>query len=151
MVGLTNKQLEDLGKKKLGNSFLGVFPSDSSPNVKNINNSSIIFNLSKHTESGTHYVAVLFRNSKIYYFDSYGKSLTNYYIKKYLKFYNVPIFYHTRSIQHKNSIFCSLYALAYLTAMQKKNIKPSTFYAMFNNPPNKKNDKIVTNFLLSNK
>jgi len=149
MVGLTNIQLEKLAKNILGSSFLGVYPSDSMPEVKNIKNTSIIFNLSKHTESGTHYIAVFFNNNKIFYFDSYGKSLTNYFIKKNLRKFNLPIYYQTRSIQHKNSIFCSLYALAYLKSTQKKKIPPSKFYSMFIYPPNKQNDKIVTKFLLS--
>lgn len=149
MVGLTNKQLEDLGKKILGTSFLGVYPADSIPNINNHSNISIIFNLSKHTEPGTHYVAVLFKNKKIYYFDSYGKKLTNKYIKLNLKKFNLPIFYHNRNIQAKTSIFCGFFALAYLKAIQKMKLSPSTFYIMFRNPPNKQNDKIVTNFLLT--
>ncbi len=149
MVGLTNKQLEDLGKKILGNSFLGVYPSDSIPNINNKFNVSVIFNLSKHTEPGTHYVAILIKKNKIYYFDSYGKKLTNKYIKKNLKPFNLPIFYHNRNIQEKNSIFCGFFALSYLKAIQKMKLSPSTFYLMFQNPPNKQNDKIVTNFLLT--
>jgi len=148
MVGLTNNQLEKLAKNILGSSFLGVYPSDSMPNVKNLNNTSIIFNLSKHTEAGTHYVAVLFNDNKILYFDSYGKPLTNYYIKKHLKKFKLPILFHSRSIQHKDSIFCSLYALGYLKSTQLKKKPPSTFYSMFKHPPVKENDKIVTKFLL---
>jgi hypothetical protein len=148
MVGLTNKQLEDLGKKILGSTFLGVYPADSIPNINKFN-VSIIFNLSKHYEPGTHYVAVYITNKKIYYFDSYGKPLTNKYIKKNLLKINLPIFYHNRSIQSKNSIFCGFFALSYLKAIHKMKLLPSTFYALFRYPPNKQNDKIVTNFLLT--
>lgn len=149
MVGLTNKQLEDLSKKVLCEThFYGVFPADSMPKIKIFNNSSIIFNLSKHYELGTHYVAIHFYNNNIFYFDSYGKSLTNLDIKRYLKKYNKPIFYHKRSIQHKDSIFCGFYALAYLKSRQICHMKPKTFYSMFKFPPNKINDTIVTNFLL---
>jgi hypothetical protein len=149
MVGLTNIEVENLGKQLLGNLFVGVYPADSIPNVKSMTNKSIIFNLSKHTEPGSHYVAVYFLNNKILYFDSYGKSLNNKYIKKNLKKYKLPIFYHTRPIQDTNSIFCGLFTLAYLKATQKKKMTPNNFYKMFNSPPNKQNDKIVTKFLLS--
>jgi hypothetical protein len=148
MVGLTNIQLEKLGKKILGSSFLGVYPSDSMPKITNIKNNSIIFNLSKHTEPGTHYVAVFLNNNAIFYFDSYGKPLTNPHIKKNLRKINIPIFYQKRSIQHKDSIFCGLYALAYLKSTQKKQKPPNHFYSMFLNPPKKQNDKIVTDYLL---
>jgi hypothetical protein len=148
MVGLTNLQVEKIGKKLIGDSFLGVYPSDSIPSIKNINNNSIIFNLSTHSEPGSHYVAVLFNKNKIYYFDSYGKKLSNKHIKNNLKQYKLPIFYHTRTIQDNNSIFCGLFTLAYLRAIQKLKLNPAQFYEMFYHPPNKKNDKIVTKFLL---
>jgi hypothetical protein len=149
MVGLTNIEVENLGKQLLGNLFVGVYPADSAPKNKSMINKSVIFNLSKHTEPGSHYIAVLFLRNKILYFDSYGKSLKNKYIRKTLKKFNLPIFYHTQSIQDPNSIYCSLFALAYLKAIQKNKMTPNNFYKMFNKPPNKENDKIVTKFLLT--
>jgi len=149
MVGLTNYELEKLAKNILGKSFLGVYPSDSMPAIKNFKSTSIIFNLSKHSEAGTHYIAVFFNNNKIFYFDSYGKKLTNYNIKKNLSQFNLPIYYHKRTIQHKSSIFCSLFALAYLKVTQKNKKPPSYFYTLFKHPPSKENDKIVTKVLLS--
>lgn len=148
MVGLTNQDVENLGKKLLGSKFMGVYPADSIPNIRSVNNKSIIFNLSKHTEPGSHYVAILFKNNAIYYFDSYGKKLTNVSIKKTLKRFQLPVFYYTRSIQDPDSIFCGLFSLSYLNAIQKKKMKPNEFYKLFNHPPNKQNDKIVTDFLL---
>ena len=38
MSGLTNRQLEKLSKKLLGNQFLGVYPADSRPRIKNTSN-----------------------------------------------------------------------------------------------------------------
>jgi hypothetical protein len=149
MVGLTNNEVENLGKQLLGNLFVGVYPADSIPNIKSMTNKSVIFNLSKHTEPGSHYIAIFFQKNKILYFDSYGKRLKNKYIRKTLKKFNFPIFYHTRSIQDTNCIFCGLFALAYLKAIQKNKMTPNNFYKMFNKPPNKENDKIVTKFLLS--
>jgi hypothetical protein len=148
MSGLTNRQVENFGKKYLGKHFLGVYPSDGMPSVKNLKNTSIIFNLSKHTEPGSHFVAVYFNDNNIYYFDSYGKKLTNYFIKKNLKKFNVPIFYHTRPIQHNDSIFCGFYALAYLKSFQQQKAPPLKFYNLFKYPANKTNDKIVIDFLL---
>lgn len=148
MTGLTNIQLEKFGKKILGKHFLGVYPSDSMPRVSNVNNSSIIFNLSKHTEPGSHFVAVFFSDGKIYYFDSFGKKLTNHYIKKHLKKFNLPIFFHNRTIQHIDSVFCGFYALGYLKSFQLRKNDPSIFYNLFQYPANKKNDDIVLKYLL---
>lgn len=149
MVGLTNKQLEDLGKKIFCKShFLGVFPADSMPKIANLKQSSLIFNLSKHNEPGTHYVAVLFHNNSIFYFDSYGKPITKKHIKQTLTKYKIPIYYHKRPIQHKNSIYCGFFSLAYLKARQINKMTPTQFFSMFNFPPNKQNDDIVFKFLL---
>lgn len=149
MVGLTNKQLEELGNKIFCNEhFLGVYPADSMPQINNFKKTSIIFNLSKHNEPGTHYVAVLFYNNNIFYFDSYGKPLTTKILKQNLAKFKLPIYYHKRAIQHKQSIYCSFFSLAYLKARLINKMTPTQFFSMFNSPSNKQNDKIVFNFLL---
>jgi hypothetical protein len=148
MSGLTNGQLEKLSKNRLGSKFLGVYPADAKPKInKKKTNVSVIFNLSKHDESGSHYIAILFKQKEILYFDSYGKKLTNKYIKTYLRQFNKPILYHTKKIQHKDSIFCGLFSLAYLHAIQNLKIPLSTFYKFFQYPASMLNDKIVTHFL----
>jgi hypothetical protein len=148
MSGLTNSQLEKLAKKKLGKVFLGVYPCDAKPKFKKTTKTlSLIFNLSKHDEKGTHYVAVILRNKDILYFDSYGKKLTNKYIKKFLSNLSNKILYQTKKIQHKDSIFCGLFCLAYLHALQNLNLPIRQFYNLFIYPPSLLNDKIVTKFL----
>jgi hypothetical protein len=151
MSGLNNKQVENFGKLMLGNNFLGVYPCDSTPRIKKLDNKSVIFNLSKHNEPGSHYVAVIFNNDKIFYFDSYGKPLKNKHIKKTLMKFKIPIFYHIRPIQSNDSIFCGFFVLAYLKALRTLKLQPYEFYKLFNNPPNKQNDDIVIQLLLSNK
>ena len=148
MPGLTNSQLEKLAQQVLGFKFKGVYPADAGPKITSTNNTSIIFNLSKHNAVGTHYVAIQFFKNKIFYFDSYGKKLTNKSILTYLKSFSLPIFYHTKSVQPPKSIFCSLYSLGYLKAMKKKNGYPHTFFNLFPKKPTKNNDQIVTNFLM---
>lgn len=147
MSGLTNKQLEKLAKKLLGKQFLGVYPADSRPRIKNILNNSLIFNLSKHNEPGTHYVSVLFKQNNIFFFDSFGKKLTNKIILTFLKSFKLPIFYHNRKIQSVDSNFCSFFSLSFLYALQKKKMQPYQFFSMFDKRPSQINDKIVTQFL----
>lgn len=149
MSGLTNSQLEKLAKKKIGKKFLGVYPCDAEPSIrKNKYNFSLIFNLSKHNEKGTHYIAVYVKSNEILYFDSYGKKLTNKHIIKFLTKLKKPIMYHTKKIQHKDSIFCGLYCLAYLHAIQTLKMPIRKFFTLFIYPPSIKNDDIVTQFLV---
>jgi hypothetical protein len=132
--------------------FHGVYPADATPNIKHIlrkqDNISIIFNLSNHDEPGSHYVAVLITRTKIFYFDSYGKKLTNKHIKKFLIKFNQPIYYHVIPIQHKNSIFCGLYSLAYLYSTQILKMNFTKFFDIFKYPATMTNDNIVTTFLI---
>lgn len=153
MSGLTNQQLESIAKKYLGKSFLGVFPCDAVPNFKRKKEKMyMIFNLSKHDEPGSHYIAVVIFKKRAYYFDSYGKKLTNYYIKNFLKSLGLQIFYHTEKIQPQNSIFCGFYCLSYLIFFKNHFVttfKP--FFELFFQPSDKRNDHIVTQYILENK
>jgi hypothetical protein len=148
MSGLNNKQVENFGKLMLGDNFLGVYPCDSMPRINNLENKSVVFNLSKHNEPGSHYIAILFSKDKICYFDSFGKPLRNKHIKGNLKKFKIPIYNHIRPIQSKDSIFCGFFVLAYLKAIRILKLQPYEFYNLFNNPPNKKNDEIVKKILL---
>lgn len=147
--GLTNYELEKFCKKIVGKHFLGVFPSDAFPNkFNNEKNSSIIFNLSKSNEKGTHFVAILKKNGKIYYFDSFGEKCTNKNILKNLKINTNIIYYNTKKIQSITSNFCGLYCLAFLIVCQKENKSMSNFLNNFK-PFYKQNDKIVLKLILS--
>lgn len=147
MSGITNRELENLAKDLIGKSFLGVYPSDSKPKIKNTQNNSLIFNLSKHNEPGTHYVSVLFKKNKIFYFDSFGKRLTNKLIKNFLKTFKLPIFYLTKKIQTTDSNFCSLFSLSFLFSLQKKKMTVNQYTDMFDETPTKQNEKIVTRLI----
>jgi hypothetical protein len=152
MSGLTNGQLEKMAKKMLKNKFLGVYPADANPSITKTNTKnqdfSLIFNLSKHDQPGSHYVAILIKHNAIYYFDSYGRKLTNRYIKKFLKTFSKPIYYHTKKIQHQKSIFCGIFTLAYLKIIQKENQSFSSFFKFFDNPATLNNDNVATNLII---
>ena len=81
--GLSNNYVEKTGFKLL-QTFLGCYPSDLQPKSKK-STFSVIFNLSKHNEPGTHFVAIYSTKDKIIYFDSLGAPCTNKLIKKLLE------------------------------------------------------------------
>lgn len=147
--GLTNGDLEKIGKKCLYN-FAGVYPSDVMPSFNRIQKTffSVIFNLSPHNESGSHFIAIIKTRYRIYFFDSLGKR--NKYrssISNFISYFNKPIIYCVKKIQPVNSISCSLYCLAFILHMQKANHYPNTFYNMF--PcSNKKNDFVIHDYII---
>ncbi len=63
--------LNDVGKRLFGNKFVGVFPSDRIPRLKN--NQYVILNLDKEGKSGSHWVAVVKHNNKSFLYDSFGR------------------------------------------------------------------------------
>lgn len=148
--GLTNYELEKYSKKIIGNTFLGVFPSDDFPKLFSTKkNTSVIFNLSKSNESGTHFIAIFKKGKKIYYFDSFGEICKNKNILKFLKLHTNTIYCNVKKIQSLTSNFCGLYCLSFLIVCQKNN-KPFSYFLKQFKPIYKKNDKIALNIILSN-
>ena len=80
---VTNGYIEKTGFKILKN-FLGCFPSDLQPKTRK-ENFSIVFNLSKHDEEGTHFVAIYTNKTELIYFDSFGKPMENVLLKNFVK------------------------------------------------------------------
>ena len=149
-TGISNYTLEKYCKKILTkNNFLGVYPCDSYPlKFLMLENASMIFNLSPHYDSGSHFVSILKKSNLIYYFDSFGKKLTNTDIKTFLKKGKFQIKINNVKIQDFNSHFCGLYCLAFLIYSQRNN-KPFTFVKIFDKNNLKNNDKIVVQYILN--
>jgi hypothetical protein len=55
MAGLTNKYVEDFGRKHCKN-FIGTFPCNILPDVEENDIFSLVFNESRHDEEGSHFV-----------------------------------------------------------------------------------------------
>lgn len=64
-------QLEKVGKKLFKHRFIGVFPCDRLPNIKN--REMYIANLDSSDKKGSHWIAV-YKYKKLYVFDSFGRS-----------------------------------------------------------------------------
>jgi len=116
---LSNFEITDAVKKLKIPAFRGVFVRDNLPLKPNENECGIL-NLDDTSGKGTHWVAWYRRNSKNFYFDSYGIQPPSE-LKKYLK---SPILYNTEKIQPKGEVFCGhlcLYILKQLSL--RKNLQ----------------------------
>jgi hypothetical protein len=145
MSGLTNKYVEDIGKKILGKIFLGTFPCDFNIQTKGRKVFCLIFNLSKHNTKGSHFVAIYTSKNEMIYFDSYGKKPTNKdikaFISKNIKFRKLII--NKKCIQSCSSIFCGFYCLGFLLS-QKLKIPLKSFTSFFDlNNTNNNDGKII--------
>lgn len=145
-MSFNNGYIESVGKKFLKN-YLGCFPSDLQPNIRKAQ-FGIIFNLSKHDEEGTHYIAIHSDREKLVYFDSFGQPIKNklikVFVKKHLK--NKKFQYNKTQIQDDQSSFCGIFCLSFL-ASQERNISLQDFVKMFNKEDLKINDKKTVDIL----
>ena len=74
--GISNVYIDKLMKKISCRSFNGTFSIDNIP-VFDDDVFSIIINLSKQNEIGTHFIAVYVLENKIIYFDSFGNQVND--------------------------------------------------------------------------
>ena len=146
-VGLTNQYVEKTGGKLLKKNFLGCYPCDLQPTIKT-KTFSVVFNLSKHNEEGSHFVCIYSNKQKITYFDSFGESCFNPLIKKFLckNSKNRKVEYNDTKIQDNSSNFCGVFCLAFLMS-QERQIPIDKFVAMFDSKNLTFNDKISTQFI----
>ena len=118
----SNYFLQKIGNRKQLKGFMGVFSCDKIPDPNNkITNqlgfSTLISNLSKYGEPGSHFVTIVIRRNKIIYFDPLGGKCSNHYIMRYMKKFQNEITYVSKSIQDDLSFHCGLYALGLCFAL----------------------------------
>ena len=77
--------------EKISSSFRGTFSIDKIPMFKE-EKFSIIVDLPKENEKGTHFIGISVSENVVVYFDSYGLQTTDLTIEKYLKKYGEKCF-----------------------------------------------------------
>ena len=114
--GISNVYIDKL-MEKISRSFNGTFSIDNIP-VFDDDVFSIIINLSKQNEIGTHFIAVYVLENKIIYFDSFGNQLNNSSLKRYLKKYKKPIIFSKIQIQNLLSSHCGFFCIAFILCIE---------------------------------
>lgn len=145
-MSITNGYIEKTGFKIL-KKFLGCFPADVQPQTRKTN-FSIVFNLSRHNEEGTHFVAIYTDKEKLIYFDSFGESIKNILIKNFVKKHlkNKKFIYNKVKIQHEKSSFCGIFCLSFLAA-QENQVSLKNYLNYFDKNNLNLNDEISTSVL----
>ena len=92
---------------------------------------SFIVNLQKSGLPGSHFVCILIKSDKIYYFDSLAFPIVNSYIDTKLETFNKPIYVSTKAIQGADSVFCGMYCIAFLVICQNRKKSFEEFLDMF--------------------
>lgn len=118
---------------KLKLKLQGIFMKDELP--KNLNNGLYIINLENHNQGGSHWTALIIKNSNAYYMDSYGV-VPPQDVWNDLKDHCNNIYYCTQQKQFVNSTSCGWWAIAFLYFVT--NVKPNS-------------TRVLTNFTKFNK
>ena len=139
-MSFTNGYIEKTGCKVLKN-FIGCFPADLQPITKK-QQFSLVFNLSKHNEEGSHFVAIYKNKHQLIYFDSFGEPPQKKLIKQFLKKHekNRKFLYNKIKIQDDTSYFCGIFCLSFLVS-QENNMSLKNFLNNFDKINLTQNDK----------
>ena len=146
--GISNIYIDDL-MKKISCSFKGTFSIDKIPTYKD-EKFSIIVNLSKENEEGTHFIGIMSSKDTIIYFDSYGIEYINLTIEKYLKKYRKKILHSNVQLQHVFSSHCGYFCVSFILCLEN-NIPLHKFLTIFHKKDLYLNDyiciRIITTFI----
>ena len=98
--------------------FFGVQPCDiflkNAKQKKFSTRSRHIINLSSSNHSGSHWICVMLKSKKAYYFDSYGQKCYDKNILKVFEEMDIELFYNDIKIQHDQSTHCGYFSVARL-------------------------------------
>ena len=112
-MALSNLQIENFLRRYTTN-FQGVFSCDNIPKkVERVTNFSIVLNLSKENELGTHFITVLKFPTEIWYIDSLGLWCENHHILKFLNLFKTKIYFNKRQLQSLTSNKCGFYCILF--------------------------------------
>ena len=119
-MSITNVYIDSILYKFCKN-YLGCFSSNILPSEK-VKNCSLICNLSKDKEPGTHFVCIIITKSEVYYIDSLGLPPYIDGIIFFLKKQSKVIRYLHNQLQPKNSPTCGFYVIMFVLASENKNV-----------------------------
>ena len=139
-MGLSNKYINEICFA-VCKKFFGTYSCDSIPQNIPVN-SSIIVNLDKQKNKGTHFICIIRKSQFTIYFDPLGFPCYNADILKHLISWSDQTFENSLNIQNLKSVFCGFYCIACVLAFEL-NLPFDFFLSLFHTTNNIINDKIV--------
>ena len=140
--GLTNRYIETV-LEPYCKIFKGVFSCDTIPVFGKNSRFSVIVNLSRENQPGSHFISIYVNKTKAYYFDSLGLPCINRDISKYLKQYSVTS--NVNQFQCLDSFFCGYYCMLFVILIER-GMSFTKFKKLFS-ADCKNNDTIVVELL----
>ena len=126
--------------------FMGCFASDLLPSFPNSFPKTLIINTKPSNMKGEHWVALVLKKKKCFYFDSFGVPILNDDILQFLQDY-YKVTYSDVCIQSVNSEKSGKFCIAFVKAVRSKQ-SYSEFLSNFNFIDLASNDLLIENKLL---
>ena len=111
LISFSTNQLVKIGRKLLGNKFIGVFPLDKLP--KYLKNGAYIINTQSSNLPGEHWLAFVIKQHAIEVFDSFGYYYPTLLVNK-LQRLKRNISYNRRQYQLHNETTCGQFCIVWL-------------------------------------
>ena len=119
MEGISNIYIKDVVTPHTKH-FEGVYSCETIPSsLKSKDKFSIIVNLSKSNERGTHWVAIFKDKDKLIYYDPIGFPLINPHIKAFLECIKQDYQYNLFEYQCMKSKFCGFFTILFSILMEQ--------------------------------
>ena len=103
--------------------YHGIFSANTLPDrLIELDRFSVVCNLSKYSEVGSHFVCIISLPHLVLYIDSFGMPSIISEITKFLSRLNKPVSYNTIQLQHLKSSFCGFYCILFVLFYDKPPI-----------------------------
>ena len=142
MSGISNRYIESILFPSC-KYFRGVFSANTIPLVlTNCETFSLVCNLSKVEEEGSHFVSILASRSHVLYIDSLGLPCIVKEISSFLQKLDRPVFYNVTPIQAVTSKFCGFYCILFILHHGRQNVQ-----LKFGSKNLEENDNLCINYI----
>jgi hypothetical protein len=127
MAGISNHYISSV-LLPFCSEFRGVFSCNTIPaQLLQLERFSIVCNLSKAGEAGSHFVAIIVNPERALYLDSFGLPCVVLEISNFLRRLKKPVFYSTQQVQHFKSKLCGFYCILFVLHFNDPSSSPLLF------------------------
>jgi hypothetical protein len=143
MTGISNRYIESILFPSC-KYFKGVFSANSIPGfLTNCETFSIVCNLSRIEEEGSHFISIIASSSHVLYIDSLGLPCIIPEISSFLQKLSRPVFYNVTRVQDLSSKFCGFFCILFVLHSERK----CKFSLKFEETNLLKNDHICIDYI----
>jgi hypothetical protein len=145
--GISNVYMENILLSRC-KYFRGVYSCDNIPDsFLRVKKFSIICNLSKRGDPGTHFVCIIVQPEYVLYIDTFAMSCYEPNILHFLRRLNKLVLYSVSRLQHYSSKFCGFYCMLFVLFYEQTEKRRRENRFKFCSRNLLKNDKLCTEYI----